>query len=386
MLSSSRWSAAAIPNCGRCPWSWPGSGGRGVVTSASYEARALRRGRGHAHGPRPAAVPSGPVPGPRPPGVLGGVGGGVRRLRRVHPAGGAGVGGRGLPGHRRPSPHLPVSRGGGPRPAARRCASRPAFRHRWGWPPTSCWPSWPAGPPSPTACASIPAGGEVAFLHPLPVRALWGVGEATHARLEELGVHTVGDLAALPRDFLERRLGPALGGHLSDLARGSGRAAGGGRGPGQVGLGGGDLRGRPRRQAGAGDGVAAARRPPGRPPAGGVGGGAHRLSEGAVRRLHHHQPQPDSPRSGGHRPGPVPRRRGNCWSGPRWAAAGCGSWAWAGRTWRRRWLLGSSAWSRAPGAKWRRRWAGCGSVSVADAVRRARLVGRRAGSSGPLEE
>ena len=65
----------------------------------------------------------------------------------------------------------------------------------------------------------IPAGGEVAFLHPLPVRALWGVGEATHARLEELGVRTVGDLAALPRDFLERRLGPALGGHLSDLAQ-----------------------------------------------------------------------------------------------------------------------------------------------------------------------
>lgn len=66
----------------------------------------------------------------------------------------------------------------------------------------------------------IPAGGEIAFLHPLPVRALWGVGEATHARLEELGVRTVGDLAALPRDFLERRLGQALGGHLSDLAWG----------------------------------------------------------------------------------------------------------------------------------------------------------------------
>ncbi len=66
----------------------------------------------------------------------------------------------------------------------------------------------------------ISAGGEIAFLHPLPVRALWGVGEATHARLEELGVHTVGELAALPRELLERRLGPALGGHLSDLAWG----------------------------------------------------------------------------------------------------------------------------------------------------------------------
>jgi DNA polymerase-4 len=66
----------------------------------------------------------------------------------------------------------------------------------------------------------VRAGEEIAFLHPLAIRALWGVGEATHARLEELGVHTVGDLAALPRDLLERRLGQALGGHLSDLARG----------------------------------------------------------------------------------------------------------------------------------------------------------------------
>lgn len=64
----------------------------------------------------------------------------------------------------------------------------------------------------------VPAGTEQAYLHPLPVRSLWGVGEATYARLEELGVRTVGDLAALPRSVLERRLGRALGGHLHDLA------------------------------------------------------------------------------------------------------------------------------------------------------------------------
>lgn len=64
----------------------------------------------------------------------------------------------------------------------------------------------------------VPAGSEVEFLHPMPVRALWGVGEATYARLEELGVRTVGDLAAVPRATLERRLGGALGGHLSELA------------------------------------------------------------------------------------------------------------------------------------------------------------------------
>jgi len=66
----------------------------------------------------------------------------------------------------------------------------------------------------------VPAGGEQDFLHPLPVRALWGVGEATYARLEELGVATIGDLAALPRDILQRRLGEAMGSHLSGLARG----------------------------------------------------------------------------------------------------------------------------------------------------------------------
>jgi DNA polymerase-4 len=66
----------------------------------------------------------------------------------------------------------------------------------------------------------VPAGGEEAFLHPLPVRELWGVGEATYARLEELGVATIGELAALPRQVLQRRLGKTMGSHLSDLARG----------------------------------------------------------------------------------------------------------------------------------------------------------------------
>lgn len=58
------------------------------------------------------------------------------------------------------------------------------------------------------------------FLHPLPVRRLWGVGEATHALLERLGVRTIGDLAGIPPATLERRIGATLGRHLHQLARG----------------------------------------------------------------------------------------------------------------------------------------------------------------------
>src|SRR5579862_3072423 len=66
----------------------------------------------------------------------------------------------------------------------------------------------------------ITPGTELAFLHPLPVRALWGVGPATHKRLERFGVVTVGDLAALPLESLTTALGASLGAHLHELAWG----------------------------------------------------------------------------------------------------------------------------------------------------------------------
>jgi DNA polymerase-4 len=65
----------------------------------------------------------------------------------------------------------------------------------------------------------VPVAEELDFLHPLPVRALWGVGPVTGKRLEGLGVATVGDIAALPDGVLERALGTAQGAHLSSLAR-----------------------------------------------------------------------------------------------------------------------------------------------------------------------
>ncbi len=67
---------------------------------------------------------------------------------------------------------------------------------------------------------TVPAAGELAFLHPLPIRALWGIGPVTARRLDGIGVRTVGDLAALPPSTLERHLGAAQGAHLAELSRG----------------------------------------------------------------------------------------------------------------------------------------------------------------------
>lgn len=66
----------------------------------------------------------------------------------------------------------------------------------------------------------VAAGKELDFLHPMPVRRLWGVGEATQAALETLGVKTVGDLAALAEQTLCKRIGAAAAHHLSQLANG----------------------------------------------------------------------------------------------------------------------------------------------------------------------
>jgi DNA polymerase IV len=61
---------------------------------------------------------------------------------------------------------------------------------------------------------------ELEFLHGHRVEALWGVGPATANRLHQLGVRTVGDLAAIPAETLIRRVGKASGLHLSALSRG----------------------------------------------------------------------------------------------------------------------------------------------------------------------
>ncbi|MDC3377139.1 DNA polymerase IV [Candidatus Nanopelagicales bacterium] len=66
----------------------------------------------------------------------------------------------------------------------------------------------------------IPKDAVIDFLHPLPVGALWGVGEKTEEQLVRLGLETVGDIAAMPVATLERALGRAQGMHLHDLSWG----------------------------------------------------------------------------------------------------------------------------------------------------------------------
>jgi DNA polymerase-4 len=66
----------------------------------------------------------------------------------------------------------------------------------------------------------VPREGVLGFLHPLPVAALWGVGERTGEGLARLGLRTVADIAHTPVTALQRELGVAQGSHLSALAWG----------------------------------------------------------------------------------------------------------------------------------------------------------------------
>ena len=66
----------------------------------------------------------------------------------------------------------------------------------------------------------VVAGRELEFLHPLPVERLWGVGPVTLERLRRLGIRTVADLAAIDESAVIASLGKANGAHLLNLSRG----------------------------------------------------------------------------------------------------------------------------------------------------------------------
>jgi nucleotidyltransferase/DNA polymerase involved in DNA repair len=72
----------------------------------------------------------------------------------------------------------------------------------------------------PDGLTVVPAGGEAAFLAPLDIDRLLGVGPKTQARLAEVGIATCGDLTRLPLELLVAKFGLSSGRSLYDHARG----------------------------------------------------------------------------------------------------------------------------------------------------------------------
>jgi DNA polymerase-4 len=75
-----------------------------------------------------------------------------------------------------------------------------------------------SGVAKPDGLLVVPPSEELTFLHPLPVQRLWGVGPKSTAKLNELGIYTVGQVAGLGEAGLVSVLGQASGRHLHALA------------------------------------------------------------------------------------------------------------------------------------------------------------------------
>ncbi len=75
-----------------------------------------------------------------------------------------------------------------------------------------------SGVAKPDGLLVVPPDGELAFLHPLAVERLWGVGPVTASKLRSRGITTVGQVAQLPEQALVSMLGRASGRHLHALA------------------------------------------------------------------------------------------------------------------------------------------------------------------------
>jgi len=75
-----------------------------------------------------------------------------------------------------------------------------------------------SGVAKPDGLLVVPPDGELAFLHPLPVERLWGVGPVTADKLRQRGIATVGEVAQLAEPALVSILGRASGRHLHALA------------------------------------------------------------------------------------------------------------------------------------------------------------------------
>ncbi len=77
-----------------------------------------------------------------------------------------------------------------------------------------------SGRAKPDGLLVIPGADTLAFLHPLPIGALWGVGASTEEALVKRGFHTVGDITRAPVATVRRAVGAASGQKLHELANG----------------------------------------------------------------------------------------------------------------------------------------------------------------------
>jgi DNA polymerase IV len=75
-----------------------------------------------------------------------------------------------------------------------------------------------SGVGKPDGLLVVPPGGELAFLHPLPIERLWGVGPVTAGKLRDRHIHTVGHVARIGEAALVAILGSHAGRHLFALA------------------------------------------------------------------------------------------------------------------------------------------------------------------------
>ncbi len=77
-----------------------------------------------------------------------------------------------------------------------------------------------SGLAKPDGLLVVPPADVLALLHPLPTRALWGVGPRTAEQLASLGIATIGEIARMPLPQLIRAVGPASASRLHELAWG----------------------------------------------------------------------------------------------------------------------------------------------------------------------
>ena len=75
-----------------------------------------------------------------------------------------------------------------------------------------------SGACKPDGVLTVPANRMLTFLHPLPIERVWGIGRKTADALHNIGVDTVGDLASVPVSTLEKLLGQSHGAALAELA------------------------------------------------------------------------------------------------------------------------------------------------------------------------